>query len=88
MAHNSTLESISALGPRSLADLATIKGVGPAFVTCYGEQVLALVGEGSWSSASFAARGRRLMRASSRRAVTRSGIGIASSSSIGSRLVV
>ena len=47
VAHNSTLESIAALRPRSLAELGTIKGVGPAFVTNYGEQVLALVGDGS-----------------------------------------
>ncbi|MGZ4250936.1 MAG: RecQ family ATP-dependent DNA helicase [Solirubrobacteraceae bacterium] len=46
VAHNSTLESIAALRPRSLTELATIKGVGPAFVTRYGEDVLALVGEG------------------------------------------
>jgi ATP-dependent DNA helicase RecQ len=48
VAHNSTLESIAALRPRSLAELATIKGVGPAFVTRHGEQVLALVDEGPW----------------------------------------
>jgi ATP-dependent DNA helicase RecQ len=48
VAHNSTLESIAALRPSSLTELGTIKGVGPAFVTNYGEQVLALVGDGSW----------------------------------------
>ncbi len=43
VAHNSTLESIAALRPRSLAELASIKGVGPAFVERHGERVLALV---------------------------------------------
>jgi ATP-dependent DNA helicase RecQ len=46
VAHNSTLESIAALRPSSLDELATIKGVGPAFVERHGEQVLALVGAG------------------------------------------
>ena len=32
---------------RSLAELATIKGVGPAFVERHGEQVLALVAAGA-----------------------------------------
>ena len=45
VAHNSTLEAIAALRPRSLAELATIKGVGPAFVERHGDSVLALVGE-------------------------------------------
>ncbi len=44
VAHNRTLESIAATRPRSLAELATIKGVGPAFVERHGERVLALVG--------------------------------------------
>jgi ATP-dependent DNA helicase RecQ len=44
VAHNSTLESIAARRPSSLAELATIKGVGPAFVERHGEHVLALVG--------------------------------------------
>jgi superfamily II DNA helicase RecQ len=43
VAHNSTLEAIAGLRPRSLAELAGIKGVGPAFVERHGEQVLALV---------------------------------------------
>ena len=43
IAHNSTLETIAALRPRSLTELARIKGVGPAFVHRHGEQVLALV---------------------------------------------
>jgi len=45
VAHNSTLESIATLRPRSLTELATIKGVGPAFVERHGEQVLALVAD-------------------------------------------
>jgi len=49
VAHNSTLESIAALRPRSRAELATIKGVGPAFVERHGEHVLALVKENSAS---------------------------------------
>ena len=43
VAHNSTLESIAALRPSSLGELATIKGVGPTFVERHGENVLALV---------------------------------------------
>jgi superfamily II DNA helicase RecQ len=43
IAHNSTLEAIAALRPRSLTELTRIKGVGPAFVQRHGEQVLALV---------------------------------------------
>jgi ATP-dependent DNA helicase RecQ len=45
VAHNSTLELIAARRPRSLAELATITGVGPAFVERHGEHVLTLVGE-------------------------------------------
>jgi superfamily II DNA helicase RecQ len=45
VAHNSTLESIATLRPRSVAELATIKGIGPAFVERHGEQVLTLVVE-------------------------------------------
>jgi ATP-dependent DNA helicase RecQ len=43
IAHNSTLESIAALRPSTLDELATVKGVGPAFVERHGEQVLALL---------------------------------------------
>jgi ATP-dependent DNA helicase RecQ len=43
VAHNSTLESIATLRPRSLDELAEIKGIGPAFVERHGEEVLALV---------------------------------------------
>jgi ATP-dependent DNA helicase RecQ len=49
VAHNSTLESIATLRPGSLADLATIRGVGPAFVERHGEHVLALVAGASAS---------------------------------------
>jgi ATP-dependent DNA helicase RecQ len=45
VAHNSTLESIAALRPATLDDLAAIKGVGPTFVERHGEQVLALVAD-------------------------------------------
>jgi ATP-dependent DNA helicase RecQ len=44
VAHNSTLESIAALRPRSLTELTKIKGIGPTFVERHGENVLALVG--------------------------------------------
>jgi ATP-dependent DNA helicase RecQ len=43
IAHNSTLEAIATLRPKSLTELARIKGVGPAFVKRHGDQVLALV---------------------------------------------
>jgi ATP-dependent DNA helicase RecQ len=43
VAHNSTLESIAALRPSSLHELARIKGVGPAFVERHGAAVLELV---------------------------------------------
>ena len=43
VAHNSTLEAIATLKPRTVDDLAGIKGVGPAFVERHGEQVLALL---------------------------------------------
>jgi ATP-dependent DNA helicase RecQ len=45
VAHNSTLESIAARRPHLLAELATIKGIGPAFIERHGEDVLALVRE-------------------------------------------
>jgi ATP-dependent DNA helicase RecQ len=44
VAHNTTLETIAVLRPGSLAELARIKGVGPAFVERHGEHVLALIG--------------------------------------------
>jgi ATP-dependent DNA helicase RecQ len=43
VAHNTTLEAIAALRPSTLDQLATIKGVGPAFVERHGDQVLALL---------------------------------------------
>jgi ATP-dependent DNA helicase RecQ len=45
VAHNSTLESIATLRPRSVAELAAIKGVGPAFVERHGTDVLTLVSQ-------------------------------------------
>jgi ATP-dependent DNA helicase RecQ len=46
VAHNSTLEALAALKPSTLEELAAVKGVGPAFVERYGEQVLALLARG------------------------------------------
>jgi ATP-dependent DNA helicase RecQ len=43
VAHNSTLEAIAARKPSTLAELAAIRGVGPAFVDRHGAGVLALV---------------------------------------------
>jgi ATP-dependent DNA helicase RecQ len=43
VAHNRTLEAIAALKPSTLEELATIKGVGPAFVDRHGAQVIALL---------------------------------------------
>jgi RecQ family ATP-dependent DNA helicase len=43
VAHNSTLETIAALRPSSLDQLAAVKGVGPAFLKRHGADVLALV---------------------------------------------
>jgi ATP-dependent DNA helicase RecQ len=45
VAHNSTLESIATLRPRSVAELEAIKGVGPAFVERHGTDVLTLVSQ-------------------------------------------
>jgi ATP-dependent DNA helicase RecQ len=45
-AHNSTLESIAALRPSSMDELAKVKGVGPAFIERHGEAVLGLVAGG------------------------------------------
>jgi superfamily II DNA helicase RecQ len=44
VAHNSTLEAIAAGKPSTLAELAAIRGIGPAFVKRHGRDVLALVG--------------------------------------------
>ena len=57
VAHNTTLESIAALRPRSLAELATIKGIGPAFVDRHGKHVLALVREGGPSEGAARSQG-------------------------------
>jgi ATP-dependent DNA helicase RecQ len=46
VAHNSTLESIAVLRPSSLAELAAIKGVGPAFIERHGSDVLSLINAG------------------------------------------
>ncbi|HTX30788.1 MAG TPA: ATP-dependent DNA helicase RecQ [Solirubrobacteraceae bacterium] len=46
VAHNSTLESIAALRPSSMEELARVKGVGPAFIDRHGEAVLGLVAAG------------------------------------------
>jgi ATP-dependent DNA helicase RecQ len=43
VAHNRTLESIAATRPATLDQLAAIRGVGPAFIERYGEQVLTLL---------------------------------------------
>jgi ATP-dependent DNA helicase RecQ len=43
VAHNRTLESIAAVKPTTLHELAAIRGVGPAFVDRHGAGVLALV---------------------------------------------
>jgi ATP-dependent DNA helicase RecQ len=43
VAHNSTLEAIATLRPGSLPELAAVRGVGPAFVKRYGEEVLGIV---------------------------------------------
>jgi superfamily II DNA helicase RecQ len=45
VAHNSTLDAIATLRPSSVADLAQIKGVGPAFLERHGADVLALLGD-------------------------------------------
>jgi ATP-dependent DNA helicase RecQ len=46
VAHNTTLETIAALKPSSLDELAAVRGVGPAFVKRHGAQVLSLVASG------------------------------------------
>jgi ATP-dependent DNA helicase RecQ len=47
VAHNSTLEAISALRPDSLHELARVKGVGPSFLDRHGAEVLELVRKGA-----------------------------------------
>ena len=46
VANNATLEAIALARPASAAELSGIKGVGPAFLRRYAEDVLGLVGEG------------------------------------------
>jgi superfamily II DNA helicase RecQ len=41
--HNSTLEAIAERGPRTLAELALVPGVGPTKVERYGADVLAVL---------------------------------------------
>ncbi|HEX2180014.1 MAG TPA: ATP-dependent DNA helicase UvrD2 [Actinomycetota bacterium] len=41
--HDSTLEAIAASGPRTLRDLALIKGIGPAKLENYGDEILAVL---------------------------------------------
>ncbi len=43
--HNSTLEEIAGRRPRSLAELGSVPGVGPAKLERYGEEVLAVLAE-------------------------------------------
>ena len=46
VANNATLEAIALARPATAAELSSIKGVGPAFLRRYAEDVLGLVGEG------------------------------------------
>ena len=41
--HNSTLEEIATRGPSSLAELASVPGVGPTKIERYGPDVLAVL---------------------------------------------
>ena len=43
VAHNATLEAIAARRPQTLAELAAIRGVGPAFIERHGDRVLEVV---------------------------------------------
>ncbi len=47
IAHNRTLEAIATLRPSTRAELARVRGVGPAFVERHGAAVLALVAAGA-----------------------------------------
>jgi len=44
--HNSTLSEIAGRKPRTLSDLATVPGVGPAKLERYGDEVLAVLAAG------------------------------------------
>jgi DNA helicase-2/ATP-dependent DNA helicase PcrA len=43
--HNTTLEAIAGVKPRSIAELSRVPGVGPAKLDRYGDEVLAVVGQ-------------------------------------------
>jgi DNA helicase-2/ATP-dependent DNA helicase PcrA len=43
--HNTTLEAIAGVKPRSIDELARVPGVGPAKLDRYGDEVLAVVGQ-------------------------------------------
>jgi ATP-dependent DNA helicase RecQ len=47
VAHNATLEAIATRRPRTAAQLAAIRGVGPAFIERHGARVLEVV-QGEW----------------------------------------
>ena len=60
--HNSTLEEIAGRRPRSLAELASVPGVGPAKLERYGEDVLAALAAEQEVEQSFGSRRRRSRR--------------------------
>jgi DNA helicase-2/ATP-dependent DNA helicase PcrA len=41
--HDSTLEAIASSGARSLGELARIKGIGPAKLDSFGDEILAVL---------------------------------------------
>ena len=51
VAHNATLAEIASSRPRSLAQLAAIRGVGPSFIDRHGTRVLEVV-QGEWPATS------------------------------------
>lgn len=52
VAHNTTLASIAALGPRSMDELLNVPGCGPAMVAKYGAEILRIVASRDESSVS------------------------------------
>lgn len=46
IAHNKTLDAVAARRPQTPAQLLAVKGVGQKFVDAYGEEVLAITGDG------------------------------------------
>jgi superfamily II DNA helicase RecQ len=52
VAHDRTLIAIAAARPNSLASLARIRGVGPAFIARHGAEVLALLASGAAGEAA------------------------------------